>query len=64
MKLTQLFRAHFGATRPSAHQAAEFAQAEIIKTLERVLEERKHRGEPYSKTIGIQEAVELIKAVF
>lgn len=64
MKLTQLFRAHFGNTRPSAQEAAEFTKAEIIKTLERVLEERKHRGEPYSQTIGIQEAVELIKAVF
>jgi hypothetical protein len=62
-RLNKLFRARF-TDRPSVYDSADLVQAEIVKALKGVLDQRKAKGEPYSKTIGIQEAIELIEGLF
>ena len=62
-RLNKLFRAHY-PDRPSVYDSAELVQAEIVKALKSVLDQRKTKGQPYSKTIGIQEAIELIEGLF
>jgi hypothetical protein len=61
--LNKLFRQRFSST-PSIYETAELTQAEIIAALKSVLDQRKAKGEPYSKTIGIQEAINLIEGLF
>jgi len=62
-RLNKLFRAHY-PDRPSAYDSAELVQAEIVKALKGVLDQRKAKGLPYSQTISITEAVELIEGLF
>jgi hypothetical protein len=62
-RLNKLFRTRF-TDRPSVYDSAELVQAEIVKALKGVLDQRKAKGEPYSKTIGIQEAIDLIEGLF
>ena len=62
-RLNRLFRTRFG-NRPSAYDSAELIQAEIVKALKGVLDQRKAKGLPYSQTISITEAIELIEGLF
>jgi len=62
-RLNKLFRAHY-PDRPSVYDSAELVQAEIVKALKGVLDQRKAKGLPYSQTISITEAVELIESLF
>jgi hypothetical protein len=62
-RLNKLFRAHY-PDRPSVYDSAELVQAEIVKALKGVLDQRKAKGLPYSQTISITEAVELIEGLF
>lgn len=63
-RLNKLFRATFGADRPTAYDGVEYAQAQIIAALKAVLDQRKAKGVPYSQTIGIDEAIELVEGLF